>query len=60
MLVEAYQNYLKKLNYNYEDFKVIFNHTIDLYQHLLQQNLTLLHLLSKVQNILSLLLKVRD
>ena len=56
--IEMYQSYLIKFIHNYEDFCFVFMDSEDTQAHLAQQNVSMLHLLSKFQNILNHLLRV--
>jgi hypothetical protein len=57
-MVPHYSNYLHKLSYNYDDLKVCFVSDNELLENLKRNNLTMFHFMTKVQNMLSYLLKV--
>lgn len=59
LLVSPYFTYVQKLAYCYQDLTVCFTHELKTLEKILQRNnMTLLHFLSKVQNILRTLLKI--
>lgn len=57
-MVVSYYTYLQKLGYNYADFSICFFAKNNLTEKLVDNNLSLLHFLSKLQNILNHLIKV--
>ena len=58
-MVPHYYKYLQKLSYNYDDLGVCFYPTEEFVNRLKENNLSLLHFISKVQNILKYLIDVR-
>lgn len=58
-MVVSYYTYLQKLGYNYADLNICFFAKNNLTEKLVDNNLSLLHFLSKLQNILNQLLKVK-
>lgn len=57
-MIPFYDSYLQKLCYNYEDLKVCFYPNGQLHEYITQNNMTMLHFLSKIQNMLNYLLNV--
>jgi len=57
-MVSHYYKYLQKLSYNYEDLSVCFFTAADFPQRLKENDLSVLHFISKVQNILKYLLEL--
>jgi len=60
LIVSPYFAYVQKLAYCYQDLSICFTQQLGTLEKILQKNnMTLLHFLSKVQNLLRTLLKVR-
>ena len=57
-MVSYYHNYLKKLSHNYEDLSMCFHFDEQYQTKLMQNNISPLHSLSKLQNILRYLIHV--
>jgi len=57
-MVPHYYKYIQKLSYNYDDLSICFFPDDEFSKKLKENNLSLLHFISKVQNILGYLVGV--
>lgn len=58
-MASHYYKYLQKLSHNYEDLSICFFTNTDFPKRLKENNLSVMHFLSKVQNMLKYLVEVR-